>query len=521
VSRGYFVGFCTFKFTMFVRKKPNRSGSVSVQIVSKATGRYVVHKTVGSSADQQEIDYLIKKAKRNIEDISKQGNLAFDLAAEREFVDTFINHIDSLTLIGPELLLGKIFDDIGFNAIEDELFRHLVITRLVYPVSKLKTTDYLFKYKGLEISVYAIYRYLDKLYKHQIERIKQISLNHTLKLFDQVLSVVFYDVTTLYFEASDEDDLRKMGFSKDGKHQQPQIVLGLLVSQNGYPLDYDVFEGNKYEGETLIPVVEHFTAKYKPGQLIVIADAGLLSNKNIARLKAKQYQYILGGRIKNETASVTSQILQLRLNDNECAVIPKQDDNLIISYRTSRAVKDAKNRKRGLEKLEKDLKAGRLTKKHINNKGYNKYLILQGEVQIEIDYEKYEADARWDGLKGYLTNTTLPKEKVIEQYGKLWQIEKTFRISKSDLQVRPIYHRLQQRIEAHICISFAACKIYKELERLLQEKKLGLSPEKAIDILRTIYQVTIQTPYSGQLYTRLILKTSEQKELAAAFGFEN
>lgn len=135
--------------------------------------------------------------------------------------------IQQLHLVGPELLLGKIFDDIGFGAIADELFRHLVITRLVYPVSKLKTVDYLAKYKGIQISVYSIYRYLDKLHKHQIEQVKSISLKHTLELLGNDMSIVFYDVTTLYFETKDEDDFKRMGFSKDSKHQQPQIVLGL------------------------------------------------------------------------------------------------------------------------------------------------------------------------------------------------------------------------------------------------------------------------------------------------------
>lgn len=173
------------------------------------------------------------------------------------------------------------------------MFRHLVITRLIYPVSKLKTTDYLFKYKGIELSVYSIYRYLDKLHSKQIEKVKEISLQHTLQLLGNNLSVVFYDVTTLYFEASNEDDLRKTGFSKDGKHQHPQIVLGLLVSTGGYPLDYEIFEGNKYEGDTLLPVIDHFSQKFKVQNLIVVADAGLLSNKNILLLKERGYQYIL------------------------------------------------------------------------------------------------------------------------------------------------------------------------------------------------------------------------------------
>jgi transposase len=209
----------------------------------------------------------------------------------------------------------------------------------------------------------------------------------------------------------------------------------------------------------------------------------------------------------------------LHLKDGESEKINHDLNNtkLIISYKDKRAQKDAQNRKRGLEKLEKNLKAGKFTKKNINNKGYNKYLKLEGEVKIEIDYNKYKEDAKWDGLKGHMTNIDLKKEKIIQQYGQLWEIEKTFRISKSDLQIRPIFHHLKKRIEAHIFISFAACKIYKELERQLKEKKSELSPEKAIDILKTIYEITIRSPFSNNLLKKLILKTDEQKDLIALF----
>jgi transposase len=503
---------------MFVRKKANKSGAISVQIIDKSSGHYVVYQTVGSSSDQSEIEFLCKRAQREIEAISRQSRLDFDAVAELEFVNSFVNSIESLSLIGPELLLGKIFDQIGFDAITGDLFRHLVIARLVYPVSKLKTTDYLFKYRGIEVSVYSIYRYLDHMHKVEIDRIKQISLNHTLNLFGGKISLMFYDVTTLYFEASDEDDLRKMGFSKDGKHQQPQIVLGLLVSEGGYPLDYDIFEGNKYEGDTLMPVIEHFEKKYQPEQLIVIADAGLLSRSNIKLLVTKGFQYILGGRIKNESTQIKEQILSLKLSDKQSVAISKGDSTLVVSYKYARAQNDKQNRKRGLEKLEKNLKSGKLSKKNINNKGYNKYLKLEGEVKIAIDYEKYLDDAKWDGLKSYQTNTFLSKEDVIEKYSQLWNVEKTFRISKSDLLIRPIYHRLRKRIEAHICIAFAACKIYKELERQLKLLNCELSPEKAIDILKTIYKVSITTPYSNNIHQRLVLKNNEQRNLVELFN---
>lgn len=503
---------------MFIRRKKNASGSTSVLILEKRDRRNVILKIIGTSSDAVEIAHLYKRAIKEIERLQLSNPLPFDKVAELAFVDSFTDCIESFSLVGPELLLGKIFDEIGFNTIVDELFRHLVITRLVYPVSKLKTVDYLFKYQGIQCSVYKIYRYLDKLQKHEIEQVKSISLQHTLRILDNQMGIVFYDVTTLYFESKEEDDFKRMGFSKDGKHQQPQIVLGLLVSQGGYPLDYDVFEGDKYEGDTLIPMIEHFISKHQVQQLIVVADAGLLSQKNMALLSEKKYQYIFGARIKNESEVITKQILALHLQDEQSAMIHREDGTkLIVSYTKARAVNDYNNRQRGLEKLEKKIKSGKLTKQHINSKGYNKYLKIEGNASISIDKEKYKSDQQWDGLKGYRTNTSLSKEEVIEQYHQLWQIEKAFRISKHDLQIRPIYHQLKRRIEAHICIAFAACKIYKELERQLNEMKPGQSPEQAIDILKTIYSVEFETPYSTKKYRRLILKTKEQKELIELF----
>lgn len=139
---------------------------------------------------------------------------------------------------------------------------------------------------------------------------------------------------------------------------------------------------------------------------------------------------------------------------------------------------------------------------------------------MAIDYDKYNQGAQWDGLNGYQTNAPLDKEQVIEQYSQLWEIELAFRISKSDPQIRPIYHRLQKRIEARIYISFVACKVYKELECQLYQKKAGISVEKTIDILRTIYKVSIKTPYSHNIYHRLILKTEEQKMIADLFDLK-
>lgn len=170
----------------------------------------------------------------------------------------------------------------------------------------------------------------------------------------------------------------------------------------------DIFEGNIYEGHTLIPFIEKISKKFNLSKPIVVADAGLLSNENIKALEKHNYEYILGGRPKAEATSIKKKILKAKLDDGQTISIKKTDTiRLIISYSTNRAAKDEHNRKRGLQRLEKQIRGGKLTKASINNKGYNKYLKMKGEVKIEIDYEKFNLDKNWDGLKGYITNTKL------------------------------------------------------------------------------------------------------------------
>jgi len=291
-----------------------------------------------------------------------------------------------------------------------------------------------------------------------------------------------------------------------------------LVSVDGYPLAFNIFEGNKFEGHTMLPVLDKFKETFNLDKLVIVADSGLLSSKNIEELQTKGYEFILGARIKNEKQDIKEKILSFTLKNGESAIIEKDDNlRLIISYSDKRASKDKHNRERGLARLEKQLKSGKLTKSNINKRGYNKYLKMDGEIRISIDKEKFDFDAKWDGLKGYITNTSLTKDEIIENYGHLWKIEKAFRVSKHDLKIRPIYHQLQRRIETHIIISFVAYKIYKELERQLKNKKSSLSPEKAIDIAKTIYQIEIKTKDYSFIKTLLI--TDEQKYLANLFDF--
>lgn len=420
----------------------------------------------------------------------------------------------SIRTIGPELIFGKIYNHIGFGQISEDLFRHLVIARLAFPLSKLKTVDYLYRYGGIGISVSSVYRFLDKLNDKLKKDVEQIAFRHTKKVLCNKVSVVFYDMTTIYFEASDEDDLRRTGFSKDGKHSNPQIFLGLLVGLGGYAIGYDIFAGNTYEGHTLIPFLEQISKKFKLDKPVVVADSGLLSNKNVEALESKGYKYILGARIKNEPKQIKNKIFEKDLKDGQLRSIKKQGDiRLVLSYSEKRATKDAHNRKRGLQKLEKRIKTGKLTKSNINNRGYNKYLKMEGEVSIALDYEKFEGDKKWDGLKGYITNSKLSKKQIAEHYHNLWHIEKAFRMSKTDLTIRPIYHRLRHRIEAHICISFTAYCIYKELERVLCNEKSSLSIERAAELTHNMYQINYTLPDSKQSKSLLLKMDDEQAEL--------
>ena len=502
---------------MFVRKKKNKSGVISIQVIDKSTGGYRVIKTIGSSKDSQEIERLYTKGKEYVNTYQGQRTLSFQ---DQNFTETVKDSITGINIEGVHLLLGKIYSEVGFDVLNSELLKQLVLIRLSHPASKLKTSQYLRRYFSADISEDKIYRYLDLLYKEQKDIVQRVSYQHTLSVLNGIISVVFYDVTTIYFQIDDEDQIRKRGFSKEGRHQNPQIVLGLLVSADGYPLAYEIHEGNKFEGHTMLPIIDAFRTKYDIKNLVVVADSGLLSTSNITELQEKGYEFILGARIKNESKDVKEKILSLQLENGQSSIIDKESPlKLILGYSDKRAKKDKHNRNQGLIKLEKKIKSGKLTKSNINNRGYNKYLKLDGDVKISIDLSKFEEDARWDGLKGYLTNTALNKQDVIDNYSHLWKIEKAFRVSKHDLKIRPIFHRLQRRIEAHITINFVAYKIYKELERLLHHKEATISCEQAIEIAKTIYSINITDPSSGNTKKETLLLNDEQKYLAKIFDF--
>ena len=420
--------------------------------------------------------------------------------------EQFLANIENILVNGDSLILDRIFDRIGFDKTEDDVFRKLVVARLSCPSSKASTVEYLKNHFDEDVDLSEIYRYLDKLKHTQQENVQDISVRHTRELLGGNIGVMFYDVTTLYFEADREDDLRKTGFSKEGRHKNPRIILGLMVSLNGYPLAYCIHEGNKYEGHTMMPVIEEFVRKYELEDFVVVADSGLMNEQNVAEFEQNGYKYIIVARIKTESKRVTEWILSHSWIDGQMEEYDRGDGRrLLVGYTDNRARKDAYNREKGVRRLEKAYRNGRLSKENINRRCYNKFLEMKNNVEVSINYEKIKEDAAWDGLKGYLTNTGLPAEQIYAAYHNLWTVELAFRIAKSKLEVRPMFHFTRKRIEAHICICFVALKVYKELDRILKLNGIKLSIDKVLRMAKTVTTIQVRLPLNGQLLSRTMV----------------
>ena len=503
---------------MFTRRKHNRSGTISVVVVDKSGGRFTEIHRVGVARSEEEAVALEAAGRHWIDTYGGQQLIDFECKAETELrtAEDVLSGVKSARLTAVQTIINKVYDSIGFNEIKDEELRHLVIGRICQPMSKKATVDYLRRHFKNDVSLQKIYRYMDKLYNTQRERVQEISVRHTKQLFGGNIGILFYDVTTLYFETTDKDDLRNNGFSKDGKNANPQVVLGLLVSRGGYPLSYALFNGAQFEGYTMIPIVDDFVQRYNLGSdFIVIADAGLMNDKNVKLLRSAGYKYIIGARIKKESGTMKDRILSTShemgvFNDIVC----KDGDRLIVGYSEERARKNEHDRAEGIERLRKRYAKGTLTKADINRRGYNKFLSISSGVTVRIDESKIEEDKVWDGLKGYRTNTDLPADMVYENYQQLWNVERAFRITKGTLEVRPMFHFTERRIEAHVCICFVALKVYKEFERLLKASRCPYSVDNVLRIAEVIVTLEINLPENRQTMTRTLYTSKEERDIA-------
>lgn len=465
---------------MYIRKAKSKKATW-LQIGKKEKGKFVLIKHIGSASTPTQMEILQLKAKEELNHLKFTNQMAL-------FANLNTPNRAKLTnwhITGFHQIFGCIYDSIGFPV---GLLRDLVVARIVYPKSKLATSRYLDQYLGISVSEDKIYRFLDILNKNELTK---IAFDFVSKKNNGV-ALIFYDVTTLYFESDKDDELRAKGFSKDHKNDLPQILIGLFVDRDGYPFDFDFYQGSTFEGHTFPKAVRALTTKYQFENLVVVADAGMLSEKNINFLETENLNYIVGARLKGLSETIKKPIFlhdftrisffdtvyKIKIESGET-----RHKRLIIDYSVKRARKDNSNR----EKLIKKLKEKINSKKPLVRK--SKYLILENQGTIAgIDTKKVELDKRHDGLKGYWTNLK-PKNKplqIIDQYHNLWKVEKAFRMSKSDLQERPIFHRKSTRINGHLLICFCSLLVMKEVERMLEPTKISLI--KAIQILGKVGQ---------------------------------
>lgn len=441
-----------------VRTTKTGSSSTAVQVVRYEYGRTIVVKHFGSAKEKSKIIQLKQKA---LDWITKTTCQQSFFPKEPSF-DPLFTQYQYLGVKYTFLLevLTQIFTRFGFKRLENKLLLDLVLIRIVEPSSKLRSRTLLSELFGRDYDLTFIYRSLKSfsLKKGDVEKIL-IDFARDKLNFD--FSFVLYDVTTLYFESfkqdETEDGLRKNGFSKDNKPEQPQIIIGLLVNGDGFPLTFSVFPGNKFEGHTLIPVLSDLCQKYQIGTLTVVADSAMISEENIKALQNNKLSFIVGARLGYLSQDVVTNISQTLQQTDEATVrLPWKKGFLICEFSSKRYAKDKSDTEKQITKAQLVLDGKRQTKRL-------KFLTGEKATQTLNQQLIQRTKLLW-GIKGYFTDLALPDTEIINHYHNLWQVEKSFRMSKSDLLMRPVYHFKKEAIEAHVLICVMALAVAKFME---------------------------------------------------------
>lgn len=459
-----------------IRHVKTASGSTAVQVVEYRQRKVVVLKHVGSARKAEELPLLEKEARRWAESYSGQASFF----PTRPAAVPYVTRWDGRRFVGVRYGLAyevcsAVYGRLGYDQIDDPLLRDLCVMRVVEPASKARSLELLERYFGIAYPARTLYRRLPLFAGHKTQA-EQIATAFARQEMGDDLSVVLYDVTTLYFESFDADDLRKPGFSKDGKSQQPQVVVGLLVNREGFPLGQEVFSGNTFEGKTMLPVLRAFREAQKAGECTVVADAGMLSFANMEDLGAEGLTYIVGARLGNVSSEILRRVTESLGDGREGATVrvPTRHGDLVCAYSDGRARKDR-------HEMEKQLDRARTLVARKETVRRAKFVRVDGAgVYALNDALQKKAEALL-GIKGYYTNIPdgrMSDADVIARYGNLWRVEQSFRMSKSDLVSRPIFHRKEDSIRAHLIICFVALSMGKCLERLS-----GLSLRRVVDLL--------------------------------------
>jgi transposase len=329
------------------------------------------------------------------------------------------------------------------------------------------------------------------------EKIQKEAIQIAQKDFQFDFSFVLYDVTTLYFESFKSDEFKRTGFSKDNKSNQPQIVIGLIVTREGFPVHYELFNGNTFEGNTFLPIVLDFKKKYEIQNMTVVADSAMTSKLNVNNLKENGINYIIGARLLNQKKEILNQIENsiLKIHGDSIRI-----DNLVIEYSQTRFLKDKREMEKQIEKAKtyENTKSTKIRKMKFLKNDQTKYF---------LDQELIDKNYKLLGMKSYVTNLNLSNTEIINYYHNLFKVEHAFRITKSDLEARPIYHHKKESIQNHILLCFMCLgmSVYLEL-------KTKYSIKNIVHELKNITDVQMKSKITGKkLFIRKELSTKIQE----------
>lgn len=494
---------------MFIRTAVNRTGHTVIQVAQKINRQNRVIKHIGTARSPLELAQLKEQAQAYVNQRRIESGVIslFDSRFAKSELETLLNHLRFAHVFDTTTyqFLQFFYDKVGFGKIGNECFKDLVIARIVDPASKRKTRDILETRFGKIYSLTFIYRTLrSSIENHYQPTIEQIIYRFATDKLREALVVLFFDVTTLYFETSGEDGIRKCGFSKDQKHNQPQIVVALIVTSSGIPLMVRMFGGNTFEGHTMLPCIESVKRQLRLTNMIVVADSAMLSEDNLLLLEAEGLEYIVGARLGNMNVATLEQIDKSlpRMDGAHIRINLDRQRALIASYSKKRALKDRSDREKQIRKAKEMLnRPDRITRRY-------KFLRSRNR-RYEINQTLIKKAEMLEGIKGYVTNATgLSDEDIISKYASLWQVEKSFRMSKSDLRARPVFHTLKESIEAHLLIVFAALVVARYIEIVTH-----ISIHKAITILNQVKEIIVEDPVSGQTVSKYSNLTEEAKRL--------
>lgn len=467
---------------MRLRKVKTGSGSIAVQVIEYENRKTKILKHIGSAKTETEVLKLEKLGVAWIQEAAQQVPLFKEKTVDENqiFKDQYIFKRVQLTFSYE--IFRNLLTKFNFVLHLPKMVQSLIIAQILENGSKRHLVRFLEEQMSVVLNLTRVYEWFTKYNETLKTSILKEAMEMAKNEFKFDFTFVFYDVTTLYFESFKEYDFQKPGFSKDNKSNQPQIVIGLVVTEKGFPIHYEIFAGNKTETKTFLPVVKAFKEKHNIQTLTVVADAAMFSNMNFEELKKENINYIVGARLASQSKVTYEQIKQAKLSSSKATI---RIDELIVEYSEKRYKKDKRELDKQIERAKKydQTKTSKLTKmKYLKN----------DKVTHSLNQELIDKNTLLLGLKGYTTDLKLTDSEIIARYRELVKIEHCFRMSKSDLEVRPIFHHKKDSIQNHIlCCFVALClSVYLEI-------KVKLSIKEIVHQLRAISSIVLESRATG------------------------